>query len=89
MQLVHEAGSLAPREDSILWVLRFCCEGVLEAGNCDVQGLVKWPERGHELEIRMREGLVRDPSDPLGDVVNLMVDLTAIGRRLIPEELQF
>ncbi|POH71694.1 hypothetical protein [Arthrobacter glacialis] len=89
VQLFREAGSAAPREDSILWVLRFCSEGVLEAGNYDIQGLNKWPERGRELESRMREWLVPDPRDPLGAVMNLMFDLTAIGRRLIPDELQF
>lgn len=70
-------------------MVRFCNEGVLEAGNYDIQGLNKWSERGHELESRMREWLVSDPRDPLGEVMNLMFDLTAIGRRLIPEELQF
>jgi len=70
-------------------MLRFCSEVLLEAGNYDTQGLNKWPERGQGLEIRMCEWLAPCPHDPLGEVVNVTFDLTAIGMRLTPEALQY
>lgn len=86
---VGKAGSPSPREDSIAWAMKYCGLGYLEAGDYGPAGFTKWPDAGSALEASMRRWLEPVLSDPLGPAMNLMFALTAPGRMLIPEDLQF
>lgn len=88
-QLLREGGSQQPREDAILWAVMFCDGEELEPGDYHFGGFHKWSERSKALELKIREWLVPDPLDPLGQEMKLMFELTPAGKKLIPAELQF